>query len=105
VFAELAGHGYSPPVHTSDGWIGRAVVPSGGSVAIADKKFAVTTCFVAGVKVAISDRAPALGSRKRPAGFPADRSPLLSAGSGKLTSGLRIDPGYSTVTDFARFRG
>jgi hypothetical protein len=59
LFAELAGHGYSPPVHTSDGWIDRVTVPSGATVAIADKKFAVTTRFVAGVKVAIGDRAPA----------------------------------------------
>ncbi len=75
LFAELAGHGYSAPVHVSDGWLGRAVVPSGGTVAIADKKFAVTTRFVAGVKLALGDRmaAPVIipAPMPRPAPMPA----------------------------------
>jgi len=71
LFAELAGHGYSAPVHVSDGWIPRAEVAPGGTVTVADKRFAVTTRLVAGVKLATGGRAPAPAPVVRPAPMPA----------------------------------
>ncbi|CAN5688499.1 hypothetical protein BH23GEM6_BH23GEM6_05340 [soil metagenome] len=71
VFAELAGHGYSAPVHVSDGWLPPAVVGPGGSVVVADKRFAVTTRLVGGVKLALGGAAPAPVMLPPPAPMPA----------------------------------
>jgi hypothetical protein len=80
LFAELAAHGYSSPVHVGDGWVPRAVVPRGGRVAIADNRFAVTTRGVVGLKLAFGDLVPVVAPVPvSPAPMPAPAAPPPAA--------------------------
>jgi hypothetical protein len=53
LFVEVAAHGYDSPVHVGDDFVGPARVRTGQSVAVANDQFAVTTRFVAGLKLAL----------------------------------------------------
>ncbi|MEW5931321.1 MAG: hypothetical protein AB1941_27970 [Gemmatimonadota bacterium] len=58
LFGELGLHGYDSPVHVGDAWVPPARVPTGGSAAVADDRFAVTGRLVAGLKFMFGDMMP-----------------------------------------------
>lgn len=63
LFGEVGLHGYNSPVHVGDGFLPSPIrVPSGGTVRIADDRFAVTTRINAGVKLLVGDLMPAMAA-------------------------------------------
>jgi hypothetical protein len=59
IFAEVAAHIYDSPVHVDDAFVPRVEVRPGGSFAVADDRYAVTTRLVGGVKLALGGGAAA----------------------------------------------
>ena len=59
LFGELGLHGYDSPVHVGDAWVPPVRVPTGGTAAVADDRFAVTGRLVAGLRFMFGDMMPA----------------------------------------------